>query len=92
MRVTELVQQNHTTIELEPEQFQEGILYVSKRYEVAIHLCACGCKAKTVTPINEKTGWKFSEGPNGPTLSPSIYNNQTCGAHYFLTDGKIVWC
>ena len=39
------------TIKLErvqyiPKQLSPGILYVTERYSVAAHLCACGCGNK----------------------------------------------
>ena len=34
-----------------PKVIPEGKIYISKEYEIAIHLCACGCGVKTVTPL-----------------------------------------
>jgi hypothetical protein len=78
-------------------KLEHGVLYLSRRFNLAIHLCACGeCRWETVTPLNEpgeNSGWTFTEGPNGPTLYPSIGNQQfPCKSHYWVTDGKIVWC
>lgn len=79
-------------VEVIPETASEGILYVSRKYKLAIHLCACGCKGETVTPLDPVTGWVLTED-NGPTLRPSIGNQQwLCGSHYWVTDGKIVHC
>lgn len=72
-----------------PRELQEGVLYVAREYDVAVHLCACGCKGKTVTPINAG-GWTLTENEQGATLSPSVGNWQTCGAHYWIRDGKAV--
>ena len=72
-----------------PRELSENTLYVSREYEVAVHLCACGCRGKTVTPI-DASGWAFTETEQGATLSPSISNGQTCGAHYWIRDGKVV--
>jgi Family of unknown function (DUF6527) len=27
-----------------------------------------------------------------PTLSPSIWERQTCGAHFFINRGRLLWC
>jgi hypothetical protein len=72
-----------------PRELNEDTLYISLEYEVAIHLCACGCRGKTVTPLDE-SGWRLSENGAGATLSPSISNASTCGAHYWIRDGKVV--
>ena len=74
------------------KDLDEGILYVSKEYKVAIHLCACGCKGKTVTPLDS---WKFIDNNGMPTLTPSIGNwsgENPYHAHYFITNGQIKWC
>ncbi len=75
-------------------QMQDGVLYVSEKFQLAIHLCACGCKGETVTPLDDGSKqWKLTRDVNGPTLRPSIGNQQwPCGSHYWITDGKIVWC
>ena len=79
-----------------PETLEEGILYVSRPFELATHLCACGCKGEAVTPFDKEVSrtWVLSEGPSGgPSLYPSIgHQHWPCGSHYFVTDGKIVLC
>lgn len=70
-----------------PEDLETDVLYVSNTFEIAMHLCACGCGFKTVTPLNPGE-WKLT---SGPTLSPSI-GQRICGAHYWIRGGKIVWC
>ena len=84
-----------------PETKEEGILYVSKKFGLAIHLCPCGCGEQVVTPIKgdwpgSKTRpdcWGFTEHEDGTvTLSPSIGNFQFgCKSHYFIRRNKIVW-
>jgi Family of unknown function (DUF6527) len=75
-----------------PEVVEEDVLYVSYKYRVAIHLCACGCKGQVVTPLDEATGWILTKGANGPTLRPSIGNQQwKCKSHYYVTNGGIDW-
>lgn len=88
-------------VETVPEHKEEGILYVSKRFGIAIHLCACGCGEQTVTPLNgtneggwdKKHGWDFTEHEDGTvTLAPSIGNFEfPCKSHYFIRRNKIVW-
>ena len=74
-----------------PKDKKEGLLYVSRKYELAIHLCACGCRGEAVTPLDAGSGWILTQGPNGPTLRPSIgHQKWPCKSHYYITDGKIV--
>lgn len=71
----------------------DGVLYVSRRFELAIHLCACGCRGAAVTPLDPARGWELTQGPNGPTLTPSIgHQHWACKSHYHVTDGAIVPC
>ena len=39
-----------------PQRLEPGKLYVSLEYSTAVHLCACGCGTKTVTPL-AVNGW-----------------------------------
>jgi hypothetical protein len=76
-------------VEFIPDKLEDGVIYVSLKYGVAIHLCACGCKERTVTPLGS-SGWNFSY--NGAvTLQPSISNYQTCRAHYFIENNTVRW-
>lgn len=80
--------------EMMPDQMEDGKLYISKRFELAIHLCACGCGGKTVTPFYEG-GWTLQETGDKITLRPSIGNwsgENPYHAHYFITDNKVEWC
>lgn len=87
-----------TTVEVEhmpdPSEMVDGILYVSRRFELAIHLCACGCGYQTVTPIDKvHPCWELRDDQTGPTLRPSIGNQHwPCGSHYWVTDGRIEPC
>jgi len=95
MRIRELIP---VFVDVIPDNAEEGKLYVSKLYCVAIHLCACGCGGKTVMDLkpNWKDGWTLIENPNGTlSFSPSIGNftgENPYHAHYFIVENKIVWC
>lgn len=79
-------------VDFMPKDLQPGILYYAEEFGAAAHLCACGCGSKIRTPIDE-TEWRLDEGPNGPSLSPSVGNWQKpCRSHYFIRDGAVLWC
>lgn len=99
MRLNELKPKFVTTLK---QPLEEGILYISLEYRVAIHLCACGCGEQTVTPLNDETNkneWDLTV--NGLwynakiTLRPSIGNftreQPNYHAHYYITENKIEW-
>lgn len=74
-----------------PKELKPGVLYISKEFETAAHLCACGCGAKIRTPLGPSE-WKFEETSDGPSLYPSIGNwQQQCKSHYWIQHGAIIW-
>jgi hypothetical protein len=74
-----------------PPALDSGVLYVSERFGIAGHLCACGCGKKVMTPLGE-TDWSFEEVDGGPTLRPSIGSWQLpCRSHYWIASGNIRW-
>jgi hypothetical protein len=78
-------------VEFLPSDLEEGILYVSKKYAVAGHLCPCGCRSKIITPLG-RNEWRYSEKKALPTLYPSIGNWQLpCRSHYWITNGAVEW-
>lgn len=74
-----------------PDRLQEDILYVSYEYNTAIHLCACGCNNKVVTPISP-IQWSYNYNGESVSLHPSIGNwNFDCKSHYWVKDNQIIW-
>src|SRR5262245_59039589 len=74
-----------------PKELESGILYVAEEFDVAGHLCACGCRNKVITPLGP-TDWTFVDAPRGPSLRPSIGNWQLpCKSHYWIDGGRIEW-
>lgn len=77
-----------------PEQLEAGKLYISKKYGITIHLCACGCGVKTPLPIKGPESWTMTEDDGNVTIRPSIGNwkgQNPYHAHYYITDNKIEW-
>src|SRR5882672_12680914 len=78
-------------VEIMPKQLEPGILYISKKFGAAAHLCACGCGAKIRTPLGP-TEWTLEETDNGPSLKPSVGNWQKgCQSHYWIYRGEVRW-
>jgi hypothetical protein len=81
----------HEFVDLMPTQLKEGIIYISTPYATAVHLCACGCGVKVVTPISPPE-WKLVWDGDTVSLDPSIGNWQfPCRSHYWIRRGRIVW-
>lgn len=79
-----------TYAEYMPADLDPGILYISLQYATAVHLCACGCGSKVVTPL-APSGWTMTFDGT-VTLRPSIGNGQfPCRSHYLITHDAISW-
>ncbi len=89
--MTRLHSVEHQYVEYIPEQLQPGVLYISKRYRTASHLCCCGCGMKIVTPLNPAK-WALSDHGDSVSLSPSIGNwNFPCRSHYLIIRNHVRW-
>ncbi len=74
-----------------PKELKPCVLYVSKEFKTAAHLCACGCGAKIRTSL-AATEWSFEETDSGPSLYPSVGNwQQKCQSHYWINSGEVRW-
>lgn len=74
-----------------PKALDPGVLYLASEFDVAVHLCACGCGIKVTTPLGP-TEWQVTETGTGPSVFPSIGNWQLpCRSHYLITAGRTRW-
>ena len=78
-------------VESFPKIPEEGVLYISRRFNTACHSCYCGCGTKIVTPIRA-TEYSLAEKGGRVTLHPSVGNwNHPCQSHYVIRDNQILW-
>ena len=81
----------HEFVEFIPSELEDGVLYISKEYKTATHLCACGCGNKVITPLTQE-GWTFDFIDDMVSLSPSIGNFRfQCKSHYFIKNSHVEW-
>lgn len=81
----------HAYVEYIPEKLEPGVLYISRKYRTASHLCCCGCEFKVVTPLNPAK-WKLTDHGQTVSLFPSIGNwSFPCKSHYWIDHGRIQW-
>lgn len=74
-----------------PKTLEPGLLYVAEEFDIAVHLCACGCGAKVTTPLGPAE-WRITEKEGLPTLHPSVGNWQLpCRSHYLIIAGSTRW-
>lgn len=81
----------HSFVQFIPERLEPGVLYISRRYRTASHLCCCGCGLEVVTPLNDAK-WSISEREGQVWLRPSVGNwSFPCQSHYWIEGGRVVW-
>lgn len=74
----------HKFVEYIPSELEEGVLYITVEYKTAVHLCACGCGNKVITPITPND-WRLIYDGITISLSPSIGNwSFECKSHYWI--------
>jgi hypothetical protein len=73
-----------------PDVLEPGVLYVSMRYALALHLCCCGCGREISTPFSPAQ-WKMSFDGDAVSLSPSVGSwNLPCRSHYIVSGGRVI--
>lgn len=89
--MTRLSRIRHEFVDFIPEPLEQGVLYVSRRYRTAAHLCCCGCGLEVVTPLNDAK-WQVTERGGEIWLSPSVGNwSFPCQSHYWIEGGRVRW-
>lgn len=75
-----------------PQPLEGGVLYISEKFSVCGHLCACGCGKEVVLPLN-RAQWSVIRDEDGAvTLAPSVANTGfPCNSHYVIRRGQIEW-
>jgi hypothetical protein len=79
-------------------EVKERILYCVLSQNIARWaLFRCPCNCGHVITLSLQTAhnprWRISKGRQGhPTLYPSIWRNAGCLSHFWVDDGRIVWC
>jgi hypothetical protein len=78
-------------VELIPNELESGVLYISLKYNTAIHKCCCGCNQEVVTPFS-KYDWKLIFEGDLISIEPSIGNwSFECRSHYCIHRNKVEW-
>lgn len=77
-------------VESFPKILEDGLLYISRPFGTACHLCCCGCGTKIVTPLRP-TEYRLADVGGRVTLYPSVGNwNHACRSHYVIRNGQVI--
>lgn len=78
-------------VEYVPRTLTPGVLYLALEHSTVVHLCACGCGTKVVTPLSPAQ-WRLTFDGDVVSLWPSIGNWQfPCRSHYWVRENAVVW-
>lgn len=78
-------------VEFIPKELEDGVLYISRRFNTASHRCCCGCGTKIVTPLRE-TEYQLTDHGGQVSLHPSIGNwDHPCQSHYVIKANRVIW-
>lgn len=81
----------HRFVDIIPDTFEEGILYISLDYGTVMHKCPCGCGNEVNTPLTP-TDWKMIYNGETVSLKPSVGNwSFDCKSHYWITNNVVDW-
>lgn len=78
-----------------PEELRPHLLFVEVRdgFLKWAHLSCPKCGDHIQLPMAGKVNWKLRmDFLRRPTVSPSIWESNSCGAHFFIRKGDILWC
>lgn len=78
-------------VEYVPKVLKPGVLYLALDHATVVHLCACGCGTKVVTPLGPAR-WRLTFDGDTVSLWPSIGNWQfPCRSHYWIRESAVAW-
>ena len=78
----------HRFVEFMPEHLEPDVIYVSLRFALVSHKCACGCGEEVVTPLSPRD-WQLIFNGDTVSLYPSIGNwSFRCRSHYWIDQNR----
>lgn len=78
-------------VEYIPDQLEDGVLYISKRFRTCSHRCCCGCGEEVVTPLSPAE-WTLTMDGSTASMWPSIGNwDFACRSHYVIRRNHVLW-
>ncbi|MET4803607.1 DUF6527 family protein [Bradyrhizobium sp. LB11.1] len=55
--------------------------------------CGCGTNIELLVVQEAKPRWDISiDAKRRPTLKPSVWVQRGCRSHFWLRDGRVIWC
>ena len=81
----------HEFVELMPRPLEEGVLYISITYRLALHRCFCGCGFEVAAPLAPHE-WRLGFDGETVSLHPSVgVWGLECQSHYWIKRDRVIW-
>jgi Family of unknown function (DUF6527) len=77
------------------EELRAGMVFIEIRsgYLKWVHLLCPTCGDHIQLPLAGRERWSIKlDFLRRPTLAPSIWEKASCGAHFLVRKGKLLWC
>lgn len=81
-----------------PDHIPNRHVYLARENEedwLVAFRCPCGCgdRLELMLLKDIRPRWDITtDSKNRPTLSPSVHRTTRCQSHFFLRNGRTVWC
>ena len=81
-----------------PEELSDRTVYLvgeNGHLWYAAMVCPCGCRevCHMSLMLDGRPRWKLARHARGRiSLTPSIWRKTGCHSHFFLQDGRVLWC
>lgn len=81
-----------------PEPTDPRVLYVvgeGEHHWFTTMACPCGCGETLHMSLmpEGRPRWRLEQHPDGSaSLHPSVWRKVGCGSHFYLRQGRVVWC
>lgn len=81
-----------------PDLIEKGELVVAREDGedwAAAFICPCGCGERVDLALIEEVRphWRLTvNSKHHPNLHPSVWRKTGCRSHFWVRDGRIVWC
>lgn len=81
-----------------PNKIKDGELVVAREHGenwAAAFICPCGCRDRVELALipEVRPNWRVTvNAKNYPSLHPSVWRKTGCQSHFWVRDGRVVWC
>lgn len=89
--MTQIDSLQHQFVHFVPDNIEDGVLYISIPFAIAVHSCCCGCGSEVVTPLHPQD-WSMTFDGQAVSLSPSVGSwGLPCQSHYWIHLNQVRW-